>query len=424
MCNFLKKGTPIVPATFISESIKLGHMPEAPYIHGSLEEEERKPEANHADVNLSVQTEAIQPSVESVQRSLQSDIKPAPTSNASDADTASLNSDKTESEEEDLEKKNTAGREVRNQESWACMKRGHSYLKDANPNQHITDEFQKLVDRAQGEGEQWRVISYRKAINILKKLPKKVTRVEDVQGIRGIGTAMRTKIEEILATGFIRKAHTQPENHDVVSLFKNIYGVGEKISRKAKGYKTLEDLAKKAELTKDQQLGLKYYDDFLKRIPRHESITALDIMTQVVHKIDPDIELQLMGSFRRGSPDSGDIDVLITHTDGVSHEASFHKFLAALKKSAFILDDLTWKTQHEKGNLIYKGICRVKGKTHLYGIDLIELRGSSSETNRHSGRAGQKGLSLSQHGLFEVIRDSNREKVAEKLIVSKTERVY
>lgn len=39
------------------------------------------------------------------------------------------------------------------------------------------------------------------------------------------------------------------------------------------------------------------------------------------------------GSFRRGKPTCGDVDVLVTHPDGHSHQGVFNKLLNILHKS-------------------------------------------------------------------------------------------
>ncbi|KAJ3195917.1 hypothetical protein HK101_010674 [Irineochytrium annulatum] len=297
-----------------------------------------------------------------------------------------------EKTEEDIDTEKTLpGIKLRNQEAWTCMnpKRNGSMMEEENnQNKFITDEFQRLVERAEADGDQWRMISYRRAINILKKQPR-VQKASDVAKIRGIGPQMVKKIDEVLRTGLVRKAHTMPKDHEAMALFTNIYGIGVKIARKlvAKGYKTLDDVRKYPKLTRDQELGLQYYHDFLQRIPRDESDKVKNYVEKVAAEIDPACEITMMGSYRRGAPTSGDIDFIVSHPDNESQQATFRKLYQALRKDGFIVDDL----------------------------------GSAVGLLEHGIYKG--GLSLSQHGLFtDVVRNGNREKVfGGTCIASKTE---
>ena len=58
-----------------------------------------------------------------------------------------------------------------------------------------------------------------------------------------------------------------------ISLFGEIWGIGPATALKLyeKGHRTLDDLKNEESLTNAQRLGLKYFDDIRKRIPRHEA---------------------------------------------------------------------------------------------------------------------------------------------------------
>ena len=44
---------------------------------------------------------------------------------------------------------------------------------------------------------------------------------------------------------------------------------------------------------------------------------------EVAHSIDPGLEVVTCGSYRRGRPMCGDVDLLITHPNGRSHRGVF-----------------------------------------------------------------------------------------------------
>ncbi|KAJ3411963.1 hypothetical protein HDV05_001441 [Chytridiales sp. JEL 0842] len=296
-----------------------------------------------------------------------------------------------------------------------------------NLNAHITSEFDKLVKRAEAEGDQWRIISYRKAITILKRLDHKIRDAADAENIRGIGASMKKKIGEILRTGATRKSQNLPENYNLLLEFQQIYGVGDTIAKKfiAQGYRSREDLIKYAKLTKDQLLGLKYYDDFIKRIPREECTEIRHMVQETTAKIDPDIECIMMGSYRRGAATCGDVDFILTHPNGTGHEGLLPKVVERLKRCRLIIDDLTSPVGSSDGHQLYKGVCRypVDGGTarridilvvpyNELGAALIYFTGNEVFNRSLRLLARKKGYSLNQRGLFaNVIRNGRGEKI-------------
>ena len=105
------------------------------------------------------------------------------------------------------------------------------------------------------------------------------------------------------------------EKNNPINIIGEIYGVGPKKAKELidAGITSIEQLRGKPELLNDiQRVGLKYYEDILQRIPRAE----IDDYKHVFSKeFSTDSHFEIVGSYRRGALDSGDIDVIITSTD-------------------------------------------------------------------------------------------------------------
>ena len=86
-------------------------------------------------------------------------------------------------------------------------------------------------------------------------------------------------------------------------------------------------------LNRQQQIGLKYYHEFLDRMPRSEAEEIGNVVKQAAHDIDPALQCVICGSFRRGKSTCGDVDVLVSHPDGRSHQGVMSRLLGKLKES-------------------------------------------------------------------------------------------
>ena len=98
------------------------------------------------------------------------------------------------------------------------------------------------------------------------------------------------------------------------------------------GLKTLDDLKEHGNLNRQQQIGLKYYDEFLERMSRSEAEEIGNIVKQAAQDIDPALQCMICGSFRRGKSTCGDVDVLVSHPDGHSHQGVMSRLLENLKE--------------------------------------------------------------------------------------------
>lgn len=177
---------------------------------------------------------------------------------------------------------------------------------------------------------------YAKAIAAIQS----VDRIQSMNDLPdGLGPKVREKIAEILATGHLASAERALATKAPSSLeaFEKIFGVGPKKASElvAAGYRTIADLraalaAGTLTLTKNQVVGLRVYEDLLERIPRAEMLEHEATIKAMVPTAT------LVGSFRRGSADSGDIDVLVP-----AETTDIKNLVAALQALGYITDVLT-----------------------------------------------------------------------------------
>ncbi|KAK2919326.1 hypothetical protein Q8A73_003697 [Channa argus] len=203
---------------------------------------------------------------------------------------------------------------------WVCAQ--SSMSKSHNFNKHITDKLEVLAKAYTHQGDKWRALSYSKAVNALKSYHKPISSYQEACQIPGIGKSMADKIDEIMESGHLRKLDHIGDAVPVLELFTNIWGAGAKTAQLwyQQGFRTLEDIRTKAHLSSTQKIGLKYYQDFLDRMPREEAAAIEKVVKDAVQAVDPGLVAMACGSFRREKATCGDVDVLITHPDGQSHK--------------------------------------------------------------------------------------------------------
>ncbi|XP_071987278.1 DNA polymerase lambda isoform X2 [Engystomops pustulosus] len=214
---------------------------------------------------------------------------------------------------------------------WVCAHSSES--KKQNHNQFITDKLEVLAKAYTVQGDRWRSLGYQKAINALKSYHKPVTSAQEAAKITGIGKKMAEKIEEILDSGHLRKLDHISDSVNILEVFTNIWGAGVKTAQSwyQQGFRSLDDIRTKANLTSQQAIGLKHYEDFLDRMPREEAGQIEETVRKAAKSINPELLSVACGSYRRQKATCGDVDVLVTHPDGKSHKGVFSKLIDSLK---------------------------------------------------------------------------------------------
>ncbi|XP_036026772.1 DNA polymerase lambda isoform X2 [Onychomys torridus] len=257
-----------------------------------------------------------------------------------------------------------------------------------------------------------------------EKAPR--TPAQEACSIPGIGRRMAEKILEILESGHLRKLDHISDSVPVLELFSNIWGAGTKTAQMwyHQGFRNLEDIRSLSSLTAQQAIGLKHYDDFLDRMPREEAAEIEQTVRLSAQAFNPGLLCVACGSYRRGKLTCGDVDVLITHPDGRSHQGIFGRLLDSLRQQGFLTDDLV--SQEENGQQQkYLGVCRLPGpgQRHRrldiivvpyceFACALLYFTGSAHFNRSMRALAKTKGMSLSEHALSTaVVRNSQGVKV-------------
>ncbi|KAL3428050.1 DNA polymerase lambda [Phlyctema vagabunda] len=336
------------------------------------------------------------------------------------------------------------------QANFSCMRGGTGGMSSTNANARTIEILQEMGDRYRVMGESWRERAYRRAVGTLRRVPTQVCTYEEAVALQHIGTRLARKIEEIVRTDSLRRLESaKAEPVDLVlQLFSSIYGVGNSQAWRwiQQGYKTLEDLKTKATLTKNQQLGIKHYDDLLTRVPREEVSELAGIVIEAASALDPDIKVIVGGSYRRGASTSGDLDCLLTKS-GTTSSDELLPFLSdlvhTLETQKFLVAALaTPHTPHsrrssrsESGSSSgskWHGCCVLPSspKKIWRRIDFLVVPGSQlgaaliyftgDDIFNRSMRllASNKGMRLNQRGLYgNVMRGEGRVKVTDGQLI-------
>ena len=127
---------------------------------------------------------------------------------------------------------------------------------------------------------------------------------------------------------------------------------------------------------------------------------------EIIKKINPELMVEIVGSYRRGLKDSGDIDVLITDpSDKTNIDELLKNLVKLMEKEKYLIDTFAL------GNKKYLGVCKVKYGRHFRRIDLLITKkhefpfaimyftGDYQFNIDMRNLCLAKGLSLSEYGL-------------------------
>jgi DNA polymerase beta len=288
------------------------------------------------------------------------------------------------------------------------------YIVNNNLKQNILQQLNILLNDKKSKGETFRVRAYVNAINAIKEYHGDIESVKDLDKISGLAKgSIKKRIKEFIENGIIPQVNNIKEESDILHKLNNIYGVGPSKSNELiekHNISSIDNLRNKYEkdntiLNNKQKIGLDYYEDLLKRIPRNEMKKHEDFIINLIKNIDvnDDLIYEVTGSYRRGTPNSGDIDVLCTTKN--DDNKLFNKIIEKLELEKYIEETLA------KGEKKFMGICKlyrhrtsrrldmIYTQKENYPFALLYFTGSGQFNIEMRNHALSLGYSLNEYGL-------------------------
>ncbi len=284
-------------------------------------------------------------------------------------------------------------------------------------NDEFIDLMDKLTNIMSKKGEHFRAKAYQKAQEIIMMYPNDITNTEQLKGLNGIGPTIMDKLNEFVETGTLRIIESEKTNP--INILSDVYGIGPKKAQELVdiGVTSIEMLRQRQDelLNNQQKVGLKYYDDIQKRIPRSEIQEYERIFKSVfdMSNTDDDAKFDIVGSYRRGALNSGDIDVIITGSTGDVYK----KFVDNLIKRGIIIVVLSRGlsktlviTKLPGVNSIARRVDFLYSPPDEFPFAILYFTGSKTFNTVMRQHGLNQGYTFNEHGMHKLV-NGNKEKV-------------
>ncbi len=316
-------------------------------------------------------------------------------------------------------------------------------------------EFMKVLNELsiimKNKGEVFRSFAYVKAINELKKYisspnAQTINSATELKSLNlpNIGKTILEKYEEFLKTGTLEAVEKEKTNP--VNIFTNIYGIGHVKANElvnTKNIVTLDQLRERQNelqenklplLNSKQQIGLKYYNDLLKRIPREE-IDQFKLLFETNfretilenNELEENHKFEIVGSYRRKAETSGDIDLICTSYN--NNKKVFVKFIEKLHSKKILLEILSSGEAKSltigkllKEEAIPRRLDFLYAPQEDYPFTLLYFTGSKDFNTAMRQHSLNVNLTLSEHGFYKVISTTKVKQEKIQNLLFKTEK--
>ena len=289
-------------------------------------------------------------------------------------------------------------------------------------NEEFIDLMEKLSSIMLKQGEPFRARAYQKAQETIMAYQGDITSTSQLKGLPNIGSTIMDKLDEYVKTGTLKVL--EREKNNPINILTDVYGIGPKKAQELvdAGIKSIDELRQRQDdlLNDVQRVGLKYYEDIQKRIPRSEIETYEQIFKAAFSKVmskkaNENAKFEIVGSYRRGAETSGDIDVIITGQTGDVYKA----FVDELLETGVILEVLS-RGQSKTLVISRLSLTNVARRVDFlyappdeFAFAILYFTGSKMFNTLMRQYALNKGYTFNEHGIYNLTNKKKGNKVTQ-----------
>jgi DNA polymerase (family 10) len=301
-------------------------------------------------------------------------------------------------------------------------------------NQEIASVLYEIADLLELKGVEWKPRAYRKAAQSVETLGEPIVAIYErgeLRKIPGIGESISEKIQEMIEQGKLQYLEDlRSEFPEGVRELENIEGVGPKtaLTLHAKlGIQTIDDLEKAARQGKIASLkgfgktSEKKILEGIQRFRSKEERFPLGYIRPEASRIEVQlrdseavIRVAIAGSIRRWKETIGDIDILVSSSD----PGRVMDLFCSLPQVKKVIAKGDKKSTVLVGDNLHVDLRHIEEKQ--FGAGLMYFTGSKAHNIALRKRALDRGMTLSEYGLFrkeggEVEAQKEEEEIYEAL---------
>ena len=216
-----------------------------------------------------------------------------------------------------------------------------------SPNEKFLDELRVIRHARELTNDEIGVRSYSTIIASIAAYPTALKTAAEVVALPGCEKKAAELFRQFQIDSVLAEARTvrNDEYLKTIDLFWHIHGVGPAKARDLynMGCRDMDDVATKGweSLHFEQRVGVKYYDEFLEKIPRPESEKIASIVWEHAQKLmGEEVQCMIVGGYRRGKAESGDVDIILSHPDEEKTLNKIEPLVASLGRSGWVTHEL------------------------------------------------------------------------------------